>query len=57
MFIRTCMMVSLSAFPGGQVSAPGGAAASAIGAATGSDALSARYPASRNGTSSSLAMV
>jgi len=29
----------LSAFPGGQASAPGGAAASAIGAAVGSDAL------------------
>jgi len=51
------MIVSLSAFPGGQVSAPGGVAASAIGAVVGSDALSARNPASRNDTSSSLALV
>jgi hypothetical protein len=51
------MIVSLSAFPGGQVSAPGGAATSAIGAAAGSDALSARYPASRNDMLSSLALV
>jgi hypothetical protein len=33
------MIVSLSAFPGGQAPAPGGGAASAIGAVVGSDAL------------------
>jgi len=44
--------VSLSAFPGGQASAPGGGAASSIGAVVGSDALWARRPASRNDKSS-----